>query len=125
MKTVTGLLALFLLALAAPAAAQPAERAPGKIVRLNGIDLHYRELGSGPPLLLLHGFGMCGEGDWGTIAAELAGPTESSWSTYAATADRPTRPILLPCANRLKTSANCSIASGSPACARWGSAPGV
>lgn len=73
MKTVTGLLALFLLALAAPAAAQPAERAPGKIVRLNGIDLHYRELGSGPPLLLLlHGFGMCGEGDWGMIAAELA-----------------------------------------------------
>ncbi len=73
MNTVLGLLALLLLALAAPAAAaEPNQRAPGKIIRLNGFDLHYRELGSGPPLLLLHGFGMCGEGDWGKIAVQLA-----------------------------------------------------
>jgi pimeloyl-ACP methyl ester carboxylesterase len=51
-----------------PASAQ----APGKIVAINGIDMHYEERGAGEPLLLLHGFGMCGPGDWGEIADELA-----------------------------------------------------
>jgi pimeloyl-ACP methyl ester carboxylesterase len=58
--------------LTAPAAAQPAARAPGKIVTLNGIQMHYEERGSGEPLLLLHGFGMCGPGDWGHVVDELA-----------------------------------------------------
>ena len=55
-----------------PAQAQAPTAAPGKIVTLNGIDLHYEERGSGEPLLLLHGFGMCGPGDWGSHADELA-----------------------------------------------------
>ena len=52
--------------------AQPMPTAPGKIVAVNGIDLHYEERGAGEPLLLLHGFGMCGPGDWGEMADELA-----------------------------------------------------
>ena len=39
---------------------------------MNGIELYYEERGAGEPLLLLHGFGMCGEGDWGPIADALA-----------------------------------------------------
>lgn len=61
-----------LLALAAPALAQAPRVAPGKLVEVNGITMHYEELGAGEPLLLLHGFGMCGRGDWGNIATELA-----------------------------------------------------
>ena len=65
--------ALSLLAVASPAAAQPAAAAPpGKLVSVNGIQLHYEERGAGEPLLLLHGFGMCGRGDWGGIVDELA-----------------------------------------------------
>jgi len=64
--------AISVACLAAPAAAQPPARAPGKIVSLNGVDLHYEERGVGEPLLLLHGFGMCGQGDWGHIVDELA-----------------------------------------------------
>ena len=64
--------AIAVACLAAPAAAQPPARAPGKIVTLNGIDLHYEERGVGEPLLLLHGFGMCGPGDWGHVVDELA-----------------------------------------------------
>lgn len=52
-----------------PASAQ--QRAPGQIVEVNGLQLHYQEKGSGEPLLLLHGFGACGA-DWGAIADELA-----------------------------------------------------
>jgi pimeloyl-ACP methyl ester carboxylesterase len=33
------------------------------MVRLNDIDMHYQLLGTGEPLLLLHGFGGCGD-DW-------------------------------------------------------------
>ncbi len=63
-------LALAILVLCAPAFAQP-RTAPGKLVQLNGITLHYEERGKGEPLLLLHGFGMCGA-DWGEITDELA-----------------------------------------------------
>lgn len=66
------LLALALVALPAAAVAQSPRTMPGRLVDLNGIKLHYEELGSGRPLLLLHGFGMCGKGDWGAIAGELA-----------------------------------------------------
>jgi pimeloyl-ACP methyl ester carboxylesterase len=61
-----------LLAVPAPMLAQGPRAAPGKLVDVNGIKLHYEELGAGEPLLLLHGFGMCGRGDWDTIATELA-----------------------------------------------------
>ena len=64
-------MALAILVLPAPLLAQ-ATTAPGKLVELNGITLHYEERGQGEPLLLLHGFGMCGPGDWGEIADELA-----------------------------------------------------
>ena len=63
---------LALLALAAPVLAQAPRVAPGKLVEVNGITMHYEELGAGEPLLLLHGFGMCGRGDWNSIATELA-----------------------------------------------------
>lgn len=64
--------AALLLSSELPATGQAAPSAPGKLVALNGIDLHYEERGAGEPLLLLHGFGMCGPGDWGEIADELA-----------------------------------------------------
>lgn len=66
------LCALSLLCFGVPAAAQSSAAPPGKIVPVNGIQLHYEERGRGEPLLLLHGFGMCGPGDWGQIADELA-----------------------------------------------------
>ena len=66
------LLAFALIALPVATVAQTPRAMPGKLVDLNGIKLHYEELGAGEPLLLLHGFGMCGKGDWGTIAGELA-----------------------------------------------------
>jgi len=34
-----------------------------KTVRVDGVDLHYREAGAGPPLVLVHGLGSCAE-DW-------------------------------------------------------------
>ena len=64
--------AALLVSSGVPASGHVAPSAPGKIVALNGIDLHYEERGSGEPLLLLHGFGMCGPGDWGAIADVFA-----------------------------------------------------
>lgn len=62
---------LGLAAAARPAVSQQAQRPPGHVVQVNDIDLHYREKGAGEPLLLLHGFGSCGD-DWGPIAEALA-----------------------------------------------------
>ena len=59
------------LLIAAPVAAKPAT-APGKLVNVNGITMHYQERGSGEPLLLLHGFGMCGFNDWAHVVDALA-----------------------------------------------------
>lgn len=58
--------------LAAPAAARQPASPPGKLVALNGIQMHYEEVGSGEPLLLLHGFGMCARGEWGDFVEELS-----------------------------------------------------
>lgn len=58
--------------LASASVAQTPRTAPGKLVTLNGITMHYEERGTGEPLLLLHGFGMCGRGDWGEHVDELA-----------------------------------------------------
>lgn len=69
--TFLAILATAALAVASPASGQ-AKTAPGKLVNLNGITLHYEERGTGEPLLLLHGFGMCGKGDWGDHIDELA-----------------------------------------------------
>lgn len=79
--------AIFLTAAVAPPAwAQSAP--PGKIARVNGIDMHYEERGTGEPLLLLHGFGGCSEEwrpfvdvlsqDYRVIAVDLRG---HGWST--------------------------------------------
>ncbi len=71
-KLIAAACALSLICFSSPAVAQSRSAPPGKIVSLNGIQLHYEERGKGEPLLLLHGFGMCGPGDWGAIADELA-----------------------------------------------------
>ena len=63
------LASLVWLSLPANLAAQPV--APGRIVAVNGVELHYQEKGSGEPLLLLHGFGACAS-DWNSIADVLA-----------------------------------------------------
>ncbi len=65
------ILATAAIMLAPPALGQ-AKTAPGKLIQLNGITMHYEERGQGEPLLLLHGFGMCGPGDWGDHITELA-----------------------------------------------------
>lgn len=57
--------------LASPALGQ-GRQAPGKLVAVGDITLHYQEFGRGEPLLLLHGFGMCGKGDWGDHVDALA-----------------------------------------------------
>ena len=44
---------------------------PGELVPVNGIEMHYQERGSGEPLLLLHGFGGCGN-EWRPFADVLA-----------------------------------------------------
>ncbi len=72
MKRLLALLAMLLLcAVPAAAEAQPAAGPPGRMVRVNGIEMHYRETASGEPLDLLHGFGVCGE-VWGSFEAALA-----------------------------------------------------
>ncbi|MCC6860274.1 MAG: alpha/beta hydrolase [Bryobacterales bacterium] len=38
-----------------------AETAPGRTVPVNGIDIYYETRGSGPPLVLLHGFSASGQ----------------------------------------------------------------
>lgn len=58
-----------LLAVAAPGGAQPAPA--GRLIRVPGAELHVREWGSGPPLLLLHGFLDC-EASWTPFVARLA-----------------------------------------------------
>jgi pimeloyl-ACP methyl ester carboxylesterase len=64
--------AIMIACFALPLAAAGPTAPPGKMARLNGIDMHYEDRGSGEPLLLLHGFGMCGPGDWGHVADELS-----------------------------------------------------
>ena len=54
------LLALLVL-VAGPALAQDA---PVRTVAVNGIEMAYRDVGTGEPLLLLHGFGSCAEASW-------------------------------------------------------------
>jgi pimeloyl-ACP methyl ester carboxylesterase len=61
-------LLLFLLPISV-ALAQPPP--PGRVVHVNGIDLHYLDRGKGEPLLLVHGFGLCAA-QWGSIADALS-----------------------------------------------------
>jgi pimeloyl-ACP methyl ester carboxylesterase len=59
------------LMLASPAVAAPAAL-PGTVIKVNGINLHYREVGSGEPLLLVHGFGSCGSDSWSPFVEALS-----------------------------------------------------
>lgn len=45
---------------------------PVHTVALNGIEMAYRDVGAGEPLLLLHGFGSCAEESWAPFADTLA-----------------------------------------------------
>ncbi len=44
------------------------------LLALAGISIHYRTVGRGSPLLLLHGLGSSGD-DWSLVAPSLAGYT--------------------------------------------------
>lgn len=59
------------LFVSAPAAHAAEGEAPGRVVQVNDIDIHYREYGAGKPLLLLHPFGACGA-VWAPFIPELA-----------------------------------------------------
>jgi pimeloyl-ACP methyl ester carboxylesterase len=48
-----------------------AQDRPSTTVRVNDIEMHYQIVGSGEPLLLLHGFGGCGH-DWQPFTQALA-----------------------------------------------------
>ena len=62
-------LLLSLLLVAGSAAAQVA---PVRTVALHGIEMAYRDMGAGEPLVLLHGFGSCAEESWAPFADTLA-----------------------------------------------------
>ncbi|CAN5276198.1 alpha/beta fold hydrolase [soil metagenome] len=52
----------------------PADIAPGVVVTLpDGQAIHYQEVGSGPPILLLHDFDVAGGYQWQEVAASLSG----------------------------------------------------
>lgn len=61
----------FLLALVAAQPLVHAQSAAGRTVRVNDIDMYYEEHGTGEPLVLLHGFGSCGQ-TWKPFYGELA-----------------------------------------------------
>jgi pimeloyl-ACP methyl ester carboxylesterase len=58
-------------ALAAALSLQAPSPALADSVKVNGIELHYTSQGTGEPLLMLHGFGLCGA-MWTPAARELA-----------------------------------------------------
>src|SRR3954466_6384679 len=45
--------------------------ARGHVVQINDFEMYYEEYGVGKPLVLLHGFGGCGQ-NWHPFAAELS-----------------------------------------------------
>lgn len=52
----------------------PTADPPGEIVTLtNGQPIHYRSVGSGAPVLLIHGFDLAGGYQWLALAEELSG----------------------------------------------------
>lgn len=70
-RTCVAALAL-LLAAQGTAEAQPFRGIPVRTVALNGIEIAYREVGAGEPLILLHGFGSCAEESWAPFVDTLA-----------------------------------------------------
>lgn len=53
------------------AAAQDSSVPSSHVAAVNGIDFHFRKVGAGPPLLLLHGYGWSGE-EWERFIPALA-----------------------------------------------------
>jgi pimeloyl-ACP methyl ester carboxylesterase len=52
----------------------PTSDPPGEIVTLtNGESVHYRSIGSGAPVLLIHGFDLAGGYQWLSMAEQLSG----------------------------------------------------
>lgn len=47
--------------------ADSVDAAPGAFARANGIDIHYRTAGSGPPLILLHGGSVSNDPVWNSL----------------------------------------------------------
>jgi len=45
---------------------------PAQTTRVFGQEIRFFDLGSGPPLVLLHGLGQSAEGDWGTVLLPLS-----------------------------------------------------
>lgn len=70
MTRVLRVIALLLLT-AQHVAVQGQAPAGGRTVRVNDIELYYEDRGTGEPLVLLHGFGGCGQ-HWQPFAARLA-----------------------------------------------------
>ena len=64
-------LALFLGTFSLTAFSSEKASEDGHTVPINGIDMYYKEKGSGKPLVLLHGFGGCGT-DWTPFEAKLS-----------------------------------------------------
>ena len=52
------------VAIASPASAE--------ILRTNGVEIEYRVIGSGEPLLMIHGFGECIDQSWGAVIPTLS-----------------------------------------------------
>lgn len=67
----TLVIALTLFAVQYPVAARGQAPAAGRAARVNNIEMYYEERGAGEPLVLLHGFGGCGQ-NWQPFAARLA-----------------------------------------------------
>src|SRR5579863_5787092 len=68
-----------------------AQQPEGHTASVNGIDMYYEVSGSGPPLVLLHGFGGSGQ-DW-SCAASTPRNSASLSRTCAAMAGRPIPPM--------------------------------
>lgn len=61
-----------LIAFAALSCGSLAQPASAETLRTNGVEIEYRVIGSGEPLLMIHGFGECIDQSWGAIIPELA-----------------------------------------------------
>jgi pimeloyl-ACP methyl ester carboxylesterase len=67
-------IAAFAVLVATSAGAQPAPFPPGmsaRLIKTNGTALYVRSGGTGPAVVLLHGYGETGD-MWGTLVTELA-----------------------------------------------------
>jgi pimeloyl-ACP methyl ester carboxylesterase len=64
-------LVIAIIAAAGPRPAGGQAAVPGKTFQVNGMEMYAEVRGTGEPLLLLHGFGSCGQ-TWGRVTDRLA-----------------------------------------------------